>query len=250
MVDDETYLGLTATRRDDYVYRIDKTRHLFDLLSTGENVLVRPKLWADPFENFILRSHFIRNGEPIIIGPRDHFYGQCWTFQQASDAMWRIYSPDSGAVRLRSTIRKLVESLRSWRDHWADQEVFMGKVQYLKNRDLIDFGRSMLMGRQGPLTHRNLARTLLVKRPAFRHEREVRLLFTPHDFHRFGDDRLRYPAEPNVLIDQVMIDPRMDATEAANLKRQILAAGFKGQVKRSLLYAPPPDLRIPWEPRD
>ena len=98
------------------------------------------------------------------------------------------------------------------------------------------------------LTRRNLARTLLVKRPAFKHEREVRLIFTPHDFHNFTNDLLRYPVEHNSLIDQIMLDPRMDKAEAGALKHRIRAAGFTGEIKRSLLYAPPPDLRIPLEP--
>jgi hypothetical protein len=162
--------------------------------------------------------------------------------------MWRIYSPASNAVRIRSSIRRLVESLNGWRGPWAIQEAFIGRVRYLKSQDLLAFGRSVLQGDEGPLTHRNLARTLLVKRPAFKHEREVRLLFTPHDFHQFTCDFLRYPTDPNELIDQVMLDPRMDKAEAAILRQEITAAGFAGQIKRSLLYAPPPDLKIPWEP--
>ena len=148
MSTDDKYLDIPASRRENFVYRIIKTRHLFDLLSTSENVLVRPKLWDDPFENFILLSHFIRKGEPVIIGHRDHFYGQCWTFQRASDAMWRIYSPDSKAVRIRSTIRRLAESLTTWRGHWAGQEAFIGRVRYLKSQDLVAFGRSVLQGRE------------------------------------------------------------------------------------------------------
>ncbi|HEY1205715.1 MAG: DUF2971 domain-containing protein [Bryobacteraceae bacterium] len=248
MSTDNNYLDIPAAGRDGFIYRIIKTCYLFKLLSTGKNVLVRPKLWDDPFENFILHSHFISNGEPVIIDARDHFYGQCWTFERASDAIWRIYSPNSKAVRIRSTIRRLAESLSSWRGNWAVQEAFIGRVRYLKSQDLVAFGNSVLRGHEGPLTHRTLARTLLVKRPAFKHEREVQLLFTPHDFHNFTRDLLPYPVEPNSLIDQVVLDPRMDNPKAAILKRKIRAAGFAGEIKRSLLYAPPPDLRIPWEP--
>ena len=246
---DNNYVDVSASQRDDFVYRIIKTPHLFDLLATSENVLVKPKLWEDPFENFILKSHFIRRGEPFGILHRDHFYGQCWTLQKASDAMWRIYSPDSDAVRVRSTFRGLAESLSDWRGHWAAEEVFIGRIRYLKKQDLLAFGRSVLKGHDGPLTHRNLARTLLVKRPAFRHEREVRLLFTPHDYDRFTCDHIRYPVDPNGLVTQVPLDPRMDKLAASALRERIVAGpGCRGEIKRSLLYAPPPDLRIPWEP--
>jgi hypothetical protein len=248
MITDSNYLDIPTAGRDAFIYRIIKTRYLLKLLSAGKNVLVKPKLWDDPFENFILQSHFIWKGEPVIIAARDYFYGQCWTLQRASDAIWRIYSPNSTAVRIRSTIRRLAESLSSWRGNWAAQEPFIGRVRYLKSQDLVAFGSSVLRGNEGPLTQRTLARTLLVKRPAFQHEREVRLLFTPHDFHNFTGDLLPYPVEPNSLIDQVVLDPRMDNAKAAILKQKITAAGFAGEVKRSLLYAPPPDLKIPWGP--
>src|SRR5438128_1264669 len=81
------YLGIPAWQRDAFVYRIVKTERLFRFLRTGENVLVKPALWEDPFENFILKSHFIRKGEPVVIGHRDYFCGQCWTLQGASDAV-------------------------------------------------------------------------------------------------------------------------------------------------------------------
>lgn len=243
---DDNYLDIPTSKRDTYVYRIIKTTHLFEFLKKGENVLVKPELWDDPFENFILKSHFIRDGEPVAIGPRDQFYGQCWTLQQASDAMWRIYSPRFNAVRIRTSVRKLAVGMRKWRGSWAAKESFVGKVRYLKDAELVAFGRSVLQGKQGPLTNENLARTLLVKRPAFRHEREIRLLFTPHDFHHFKEPIVRYPADANVLVDQIMLDPRMDEARAEVLKRKIQDAGFSGSVKRSLLYAPPPDLQIPW----
>lgn len=245
---DDNYLDIPSSKRDGYVYRIIKTTRLFEFLKKGENVLVKPELWDDPFENFVLKSHFIRDGEPVAIGPRDHSYGQCWTLQQASDAMWRIYSPRSNAVRIRTSVRKLAEGMRKWRGSWAAQESFVGKVRYLKDADLVAFGRSVLQGKHGPLTNENLARTLLVKRPAFRHEREIRLLFTPHDFHNFKERIVRYPADVNVLVDQIMLDPRMDEARAEVLKRKIQDAGFSGSVKRSLLYAPPPDLQVTWNP--
>jgi hypothetical protein len=243
------YIDITGSEQSDFVYRIIKTSYLFDLLQSKQNVLVRPRKWHDPFENFILRSHLLRKGEPVAIAHRDHFYGQCWTRHAASDAMWRIYSPNSRAVRIRSTYRRLQKSLGNWRGRWAVQEAFIGRVRYLSTPKLIAFGRRVLQGLEGQLTHRNLARTLLVKRPAFTHEREVRLLFTPHDFDNFVGDLVRYPVDPGALIDQVMIDPRMDKTDAIVLKNKIRAAGFAGDIKQSQLYAAPPDLLVPWPPK-
>jgi hypothetical protein len=183
------YLHIPVRQYDQSVYRIVRKEHLLSLLATRENALVKPERWHDPFENFILKSHFVRNGELVTIGHRDLYYGQCWTLQRASDAMWRIYSPDSTGIRIRSTIRKLAESLENWRAEWAAQEVYVGKVRYLTTARLLAFGRSVLVlgCNDGPLTYKKLAETLLVKRPAFQHEREIRLLFKSSESRPAGN---------------------------------------------------------------
>ena len=240
------YLDISPEEYDQRIYRIMSVKRLLSLLANRENVLVKPECWDDPFENFILRSHFVQNGQKVEIADRDHFWGQCWTLHQASDAMWRIYSSGSNGVRIRSTVRKLANSVVRWRREWSAQELYVGRVRYLSSAKLLAFGKSALGCKDGPLTRRTLAATLLVKRPAFRHEREIRLLFTPHDFHSFPHQRFVYPIEPSDVVDQVMLDPRLDESAAASLKAQIADAGFHGPIKRSLLYAPPPDLLIPY----
>lgn len=58
----------------------------------------------------------------VTFGFRSDFYGQCWTLKSTSDAMWRIYSPKKDAVRVRTTIRKLAESLSCGLDLWAHEQ--------------------------------------------------------------------------------------------------------------------------------
>jgi hypothetical protein len=129
---------------------------------------------------------------------------------------------------------------------WAPHEAFIGKVRYLANKELISFAKGALSSDTGLLSMRMFAQTLVVKRLAFRHEREVRLLFIPHENADAKDDLFPYPVDPHGLIDQVMIDPRLGLPEANALKQKIRAqTGFAGEIKRSLLYAPPPELTIP-----
>jgi hypothetical protein len=160
--------------------------------------------------------------------------------------MWRIYSPESEAVRIRSTVRKLAESLWRCRGEWARREVFIGKVQYLTAKKLETFAKGFLRSEDGRLSMRLFATSLLVKRPAFKHEREVRLIFAPQDENAASSDLYCYPVNPNEFIDQIMIDPRKAKHEANSLKREIKSkTEFAGQIKRSLLYAPPPAWTIP-----
>lgn len=224
----DNYLEIPKSKRDIFIYRIMPINRLFELFHKKQNVLVKPQKWEDPFENFILRSKQI--------------YGQCWTLQSASDAMWRIYSPESNAVRVRSKVSALAEGLYQMRGKGAQDEVFIGRVQYLPNKALMSFAKNTL---RNLTTHsqKMLAKTLLVKRPAFRHEREVRLIFIPQD--KILEDIFPYSVDPNLLINQIMIDPRMSLKDADTLKIKIKAeTGFSGEIKRSLLYAPPPDFSI------
>lgn len=242
----DNYLHLPGPMRGKFVYRIIPVDQLFDLFASGQNVLVKPKKWEDPFENFILKARVqLPDGAYATFGFQDQFYGQCWTLQGASDAMWRIYSPKSDAVRVRSTVRKLGESLWRCCGEWAPDEAFVGKVQYLTGEKLEKFAQGLLRSEDGFLSMRLFARSLLVKRLAFRHEREVRLIFTPHDKNKAGSDIFSYPIDPNELIDQIMIDPRKAVQEANALKHEIKSkTGFTGPIMRSLLYAPPPTWTI------
>src|SRR5205085_12257493 len=98
-MDSDNYFDLAVSARDRYTYRIIPTERLFELFANKKNVLVKTKKWDDPFENFILQARLmLPTGEHATIGFRNQFYGQCWTFHKASDAMWRIYSPKADAV--------------------------------------------------------------------------------------------------------------------------------------------------------
>lgn len=125
----QNYINISACERDSFIYRIVSLRRLFDLFAGEANVLVKPSKWQDPFENFILRA--------------DRIYAQCWTLQKASDAMWRIYSPNAKAVRIRSTVRRLLESLNADRASTAYTEAFIGRVRYLNNQKLMSYAETI-----------------------------------------------------------------------------------------------------------
>lgn len=246
-MDTGNYLEIPTSARDRFIYRIVPVQCLLDLFEKKQNVLVKPRKWEDPFENFILRSRIeLPTGELARFSIRESFYGQCWTLQSRSDAMWRIHSPKADAVRIRSTVRRVAESLSGAIGDWAHAEAFIGEVRYLRNDKLVAFARNVFRGADIP-TARTFAKTLLVKRPAFAHEREIRLLFFQQDQAKSKDDLFPYSVDPHAFVDQVMIDPRMSKENANALRNRIKTeTAFKGAIKRSLLYAPPPELVLPF----
>lgn len=234
-----TLLNSKGISRDTFIYRIISIDRLYEMFRNRENVLIAPYKWEDPFENFILKStvQSVSSGEMGKFGFHDDLYGQCWTLHKASDAMWRIYSPDKRAVRIRTTIDRLARSLSASLGEWAHAQCFIGKVDYLSEPTLKKFAKSIFangLDAHGP------ARSLLVKRLAFRHENEVRFLYFEKEKKQHPEGLFRYQIDPHTLIDQLMIDPRLDLADVTTLQNQIRSStGFQGEIKRSLLYAPP-----------
>jgi hypothetical protein len=231
-------INLSKADLDRYIYRITKPEYVYSLFRTRQNVLVSPGSWDDPFENFVLKSMAtLPSGERIEWGFKDDFFGQCWTLHSASDAMWRIYAKDKEGIRLRTTVRKAFEDLSRFAGINASHQAYVGKVRYLPARRLRTFARDAI---SMPFTPQGFASTLLVKRPAFRHEDEVRLLFLANETNARDETRLRYDVDPHSMIDQMMLDPWLSTSEAAALTATVRQnTGFKGPILRSLLYAPP-----------
>lgn len=234
------YIYLTEDFLEKPIYRIFRKDHLLQLFKGKQNVLVHPSQWDDPFENLLLKSKIrsIDGASEIEYPFHENLYGQCWTLNSASDAMWRIYSPDSTGIRVRTTIRKLLLSIESTQPPLGYATCCIGKVQYWSQKKIIDFGREVFS--KSGLSNVNIFKSLLIKRRAFSHEREVRLLH--HDVqNRSASVIFSYPVNPYELIDQLMLDPRLTPEQATLLKGEISkSTGFdKKKIKRSLLYAVP-----------
>lgn len=232
------FVDLTQEQQDAHVYRITKPKRLYELFERNEGVLVHPSCWDDPYENFILRSKVRdKTGRVKTYTYHENLYGQCWTLNTNSDAMWRIYSSDTRGIRIRTTVRKLLESLYHSGVNRPDMFCVVGRVSYLGEKALRRFANSIY--KNGTLGKDNLFRTLLVKRPAFRHEQEVRLLY--FDDRQKADGRLlKYKLNAHDFIDQIMIDPRVSYAEFRQLKEAIQnRTEFQGLILRSLMYSPP-----------
>ncbi|CAB3961053.1 hypothetical protein BLA3211_00792 [Burkholderia aenigmatica] len=237
-------INLKPEDADKYIYRIISMEHLTAWFENRENVMVKPNKWDDPFENFILRSKVkLPEGNIIEYPFHDSMYGQCWSLHKASDAMWRIYSKEKLGLRVRTTIRGLITSLARHHGRLPQATCAIGKVRYLKTRD-IEKQANQTFNDSG-LAVDKIFESLLFKRMAFKHENEVRLLYCELDQDACGNDLHKYEIDPNELISQIMIDPRLSEGEAREIKSTIKAKlKFKGDVKRSMLYAPPKILTV------
>jgi hypothetical protein len=236
---DNCYVNIRRRDRDNFVYRIISVERLFEIFEKRVNTLVKPLLWDDPFENFIqgIKGQ-LPSGQLVEFAQRYDFYGQCWTLVGASDAMWRIYSSDKRAVRIKVRIKTLLESLAPT----AKGVVLVGKVHYLDGEEMLKWARRVIRDDEDPDV-RLIGRTLLAKRKAFEHEQEVRLLcFDTAD----GDGKLfQYHIEPEAFIEDMVVDPRLPTNQATALIEEIKEkTHFGGDIRHSDLYATPPEMFV------
>ncbi len=228
------------------LYRTIPLSRFYELFNNRVNVLVRPKLWVDPYENLALTSPVEIGGELGEFGFHEDYYGQCWTTHSISDAIWQNYSAEENGVptgvRIRSTVGKVLGELsKGYSPSIARIRCFIGKVRYLSDKQLVRFAATHFadglgMGGDGRL----LADSLLVKRKAFKHEGEVRLIYAATDGTEPNADLFRYDIDPHAMIDQVMLHPKLPEAEVDKLKADIrMQTGFKGPVLHSQLYSRP-----------
>jgi hypothetical protein len=85
----------------------------------------------------------------------------------------------------------------------------------------------------------------LIKRTAFKHEKEVRLIYFG-DAKNYHDGGLySYEIDPHELITQIMADPNRDRKNWPSDRQRIKdETGFRGEIMRSKIYDPP-DLEKP-----
>lgn len=181
-------------------------------------------------------------GREVEYDVRNRMYGQCWTLEGASDAMWRIYSSDRNSVRIRTTINHLLDSICSATVDRVSGEHCVGKVEYLRDGELIRRARKTFTP-YGEITFEKLFSSLLLKRRAFKHEDEVRLIFCDWAEGAGEDALFRYDIDPHDFISQIMIDPRVPYEQFKAVERDIRDKTlYRGEIKRSLLYRLPESL--------
>jgi hypothetical protein len=249
------------------IYRIFPIERFRQVLEGGKLALVKPASWEDKFENLLLKSKARINTKEIadLCTLREKMYGQCWMLCPDSEAMWKLYSFPSElpkrffhrkvyefnrwlnglplkqeGVKVRTTVRKLFTSFFRDSNDISNLCYFIGKVEYMPQPEVESIFKERATQFVLDVTGGGHALSLLIKRDSFSHEQEVRLIYAAND-SSFDTTRALYlsDVEPNLLFEEVILDPRLSTAEKEDSISRIKSWGYKGPIKQSTLNIPP-----------
>ena len=217
------------------LYRILSFEHLVDLFESRSLYFSSPRNWEDPFEKILVH----RRSAAI--------FAQCWCKKAVSDAMWRIYSENKMSVRIKTHVIQLSAQLHRARGAEELINFRTHDVEYLATNELSKKLKAIAEDLDISFTSYRAADALLIKREAFDHEAEVRVVVHDNKWQE-GDSQknhLRISIDPHSLIESVYFDPRASDRyiEVCSyfLKQKLQ---FKGAVGKSGLYRTQSELII------
>lgn len=232
------------------IYKYIPFKYLKLMIQNSNLYFGKVSSWEDVYENWFLKEQMVlSSGEKVSAKELiPGVFGQSWTLQEESDAMWRIYSKldrtlhdylDDTAVRIKTTARKLYNVI------YANDEDFytsyIGAVKYLSQNDFLKMQDSL-----SPLNPLDLSevfvKSYFFKRAPFEHEKEVRpiLIYSPKH-ENFGKDGVSFYIDFDNLIDEMVTDPRLTPDEYRTVRGQLIGLGAKSdKVRNSELYNIPP----------
>lgn len=229
--------GLDIENWDIPIYRIYSMKRFEDMLLNKKNGLVKPSKWDDPFENFFLKNPAEDETLVSLESLLNSWYGQCWTTNKDSDAMWRIYSNDKTGIRVETTIGNLFSSLYDKGDDSSRLKYLIGKVEYISRSEIEDFLTKttfydLAFGGQP----HEFAKTLCKKRNEFSHESEIRLLFQDIEGNVGVNGVAHFNLDPNLVFSEVALDPRLDDACFQVEKSKLIKLGCNIPIIQSDIY--------------
>lgn len=234
------------------LYRIFPLWHFEDMLRVRRLVLVSPSLWEDPREDIPASVMMERpdRSQKALSSYLNPARCQCWSFEYESDSLLRAYSrvtidplhsrncePRNEGVMVRTTPRKLSKTLSDRAERATRGKFYLGRVEYLAREETSNRVVNIL-ARKGPIEigrGENRAQSLLLKRKAFAHEDEVRLIWVSDDKRKLNEV-MTVNVNPNDFIDEVTFDPRLIEFERRERQTSATALGYKGAFADTGLY--------------
>jgi hypothetical protein len=139
-------INLDNSDLDKSIYRIISIERLIEMFESNALIFPLVKVWDDVYENFFVKSKLRENNGEIfeIDDNLEEYYGQCWSLLKDSDALWRIYSPNKQGIRIKTTLRKIINLIDYQNTYIYDsgigitEDAFIGRVKYLSKSKMCE----------------------------------------------------------------------------------------------------------------
>ncbi len=218
---------------EDSLFRYMSLAQFLSIIENEELVLKKVTLWEDTWEALDKQIPVKKeNGELTYANCTlaDSVVGQCWTYEKDSDAMWRIYSPDKQGVMIETKAKnfKIIKDLRL---------ALLAKVKYFNNNNFISKNKEITDDRSY-----KYAGTMVLKREAFKHENEVRLLVCMQPYiqdkgiNPWELETYAFNINPIDFIESITFDPRADEWFVRTIEKYCNSKGFRCPIAKSKLY--------------
>jgi len=217
---------------NDHLFRYISLAQFISLVENRKLYLRKVKIWDDPWEAPDDQLPIIReDGEPIFSESliTTSTVGQCWTYEKDSDAMWRIYSPDRQGIMIE-TIANEFNNIDNLRRAFLSKVIYYNKRNYIEKRNEIAKNHSYF-----------ISGDLALKREAFMHENEVRLLVCLQEYSNEIDNIWDIPVvgfkvKPGSFIKSITFDPRADEWFVDTMKKYCISKKLTCPIEQSTLY--------------
>lgn len=152
---------------EEYLYRYISFEAFVGMVQSQALTFVLPELWEDPkegapFQQLLEQLDSVYE-KAMLYSVYCKTYGQCWTKLPESDAMWRIYSFNNRAIQIEASVKQLAKL----------PNITILPVEYMNE---IQFGPAQGIDA--------FLKSMAIKRCAFEHEKEVRLI----NYYKFLDN--------------------------------------------------------------
>ena len=160
-----------------------------------------------------------------------NFFVSCWSGTFDSDAMWRIYSPDKHSMCVCTTVKKLKSALeKTYMEYGKGIQGHFSKVIYRTNAEIenIDNVTFQELFRGELAEAHSIYWPGLLKRKAFNHEDEIRLVIYAPDIETF--DPLEHQEDElfNQLLEKVMNTEKITKYEAISFIKNFKLLNSRG----------------------
>lgn len=199
----------------DLVFKYLDIEAFIKTLKTGF-MFKEPSLWTDPYEKVFYEAKY--NGIDCSDIPNP-LYACCFTTGEETDAGWKQYADNTGlglkCVRISLNFNELLAVLNKYGEK-HNCKIYIGAVSYeYKEYDIDQFYEKGTKWNSFWFTKfslKNYLSLLLVKRPAYYTEKELRLFVVPENRKRKNKKIfVMRKMEWNKLLKEVLLSP--DTTE-------------------------------------